>query len=66
MFIQLIKSWWRARQRSVDTKILWPAIKKKSTSDHAARTAMLAHITFDRAYSEMSRDELLQHVQDLP
>lgn len=57
---------WKARQRDIDAKILWPSIREQATDPEQARSAMLAHMRVDPAYSNMDIKQRIEYVHQLP
>ena len=50
---------WRARQRRIDTEILWPLCREKTKSLDAAKAAFKLHTTIDAAWRDsMSEEEI--------
>lgn len=55
-----------ASRRKLDMKILWPTIQEQAPNEDIARSAMLFHITNDRAWTRWySRNQLLDIVNNL-
>lgn len=58
---------WRARQRRIDMKILWPACKDVSCGDmDVAKAAFASHAFHDEAWTaDYTEDELIAFIGKL-
>jgi hypothetical protein len=56
---------WRARQRAIDRKILWPACKAAAPTIKEARLAFTWYVLNDSAYVGMSVEEIERYVEGL-
>ena len=62
---RLIRVWWRARQRRLDTQILWPiCVQGANDLDHA-KAAFAMHAFNDPAWLELGEDEIIQVIDRL-
>lgn len=51
-------SWWHARQRAIDLRILWPICKEKAPNLEQARLAFAMHAMMDPAWLCLGREEI--------
>jgi hypothetical protein len=56
---------WKARQRQLDIKILWPACKKQADSIEKARRVFLYHALSDSAWSVFTDQEIINIIGNL-
>ena len=61
----LIRGWWRARQRAIDLKILWPLCVAGAADLDYAKAAFTLHAMNDPAWRELGEDELLSFIDQL-
>lgn len=57
--------WWHARQRRIDVDILWPAMRRAAPTLPDAHAAFLMHTRLDRAWDDLSEDEITAIVLEL-
>lgn len=66
MKLSQLKSWWRRRQRAIDVRILWPAMKTAADGDvEQARGLFYLHCMKDRAWSDFRQAEIIGIVEGL-
>ncbi len=63
--IKALISWWRRRQRAIDTRVLWPVICQQTVTETQARDAFLFHALRDEAWSDLSAPEIVRRVVEL-
>jgi hypothetical protein len=63
--IRALIRWYRARQRAIDMKILWPACKAQAADIEIARTVFAAHAFTDRAWYCEYEDRLWDFIDTL-
>jgi hypothetical protein len=61
----LIRTWWRARQRAIDLKILWPLCVAGAADLDYAKAAFTLHAWNEPAWRELGADELLAFIDQL-
>lgn len=61
----LIRAWWHARQRRIDTEILWPTCIAGANDLGHARTAFAAHCFNDPAWLALGDDEIERRINKL-
>lgn len=68
--IEWVRKWVRglqkARQREIDVKILWPAIREECKTIEEARETFQLHMNMDWAYSDMTDVERRVYLESLP
>lgn len=60
--MRFIQKWWWKRQRDIDMKILWPAMKDKTASIHAARRVFMMHAAGCPCWTRHYKEELWTHI----
>jgi hypothetical protein len=63
--IKAIVGWWRARQRSIDLQILWPACKDGARDLDHAKAAFAVHALHDEAWLHLGRAEVARRIGEL-
>jgi hypothetical protein len=56
---------WRAQQRRIDMRILWPVLRQKGRSMETARAAFAAHCAIDPAWSDLSNKQIANIIDSL-
>jgi hypothetical protein len=64
-----LKQGWKARQRAIDLRILWPACKQEAaakglTLDHA-KAAFARHAFHDPAWQVLGEPEIMRRIDEL-
>ena len=56
---------WQARQRAMDVKWLWPALKTSAPSLSEAKKAFTYHAQTEKAWQSVSEDEINRQIEGL-
>lgn len=58
---------WRRRQRAIDAKILWPAVRMQTSPDRAlAEKIFIQHMLMDPAYKDWPIEDMREYASELP
>lgn len=57
---------WKAQQRAIDARILWPSFREQARTIDDARGAFRMHMALDPAYNMMSEEERNEYLARLP
>lgn len=57
-----IVRWWRKRQREIDLRVLWPALKDAEPDLERAKIGFLLHARIDPAWQGYTDDETLRRL----
>jgi hypothetical protein len=61
-----IISWWNARNRAFDLKILWPTCKEQAEGDLTlAKAAFALHAFHDPAWTCLGEAEIVRQIDEL-
>ena len=60
--MRFIQNWWWKRQRAIDMKILWPAMKEHAKSIHAARRVFMMHAVSCPCWTRHYKEGLWTHI----
>jgi len=63
--IRWLTSWWHARQRDIDLKILWPTCKREADDLDHAKMAFAYHAFHDHAWLCLGHDEIKRRIDNL-
>ncbi len=63
--IKFLRNYFRAKQREIDLRILWPSIRARAPDILSARQAFFSHIVFDPAWGDFTLGDLVDLVNDL-
>ncbi len=64
--IEWLQRWFRARQRKVDLKILWPICKEMAEDLDEAKATFMVHVMHDEAWTaDYTEAEAISFVSNL-
>lgn len=63
--IARIIDWWRARQRAIDLRILWPICVQNAPDIDHAKAAFAIHAFMDPAWLALGEDEIIKRIEEL-